>query len=96
MLHIHSPCFVSLWFKEQDTDILYSTKNNFVSLCTITRKIQATCPVSILGNLTLVSGDIAPRHLTTYSVPSINAEKSNRPLSRRLLIKLIATNYYKN
>ena len=59
-------------------------------------KIQATCPISILGNLTQVSGDIAPRHLTTYSVPFINAEKSNRPLSRRLLIKLIATNYHKN
>ena len=66
-------------------------------LCALSpEKIQATCPISILGNLTLVSGDIAPRHLTTYSVPFINAEKSNRPLSRSLLIKLIATNYHKN
>ena len=50
-------------------------------------KIQATCPLSILGNLTLVSGDIIPGDLTSSSVPFIKAEKSNRSLSRRFLIK---------
>ena len=49
-------------------------------------KIQATCPLSILGNLTLVSVDITPGDLTSSSVPFIKAEKSNRSLSRRFLI----------
>ena len=49
-------------------------------------KIQATCPLSILGNLTLVSGDITAGDLTSSSVPFIKAEKSNRSLSRRFLI----------
>ena len=49
-------------------------------------KIQATCPLSILGNLTLVSGDITPGDLTSSSVPFIKDEKSNRSLSRRFLI----------
>ena len=49
-------------------------------------KIQPTCPLSILGNLTLVSGDITPGDLTSSSVPFIKAEKSNRSLSRRFLI----------
>ena len=56
-------------------------------LCAISPvKIQATCPLSILGNLTLVSGDITAGDLTSSSVPFIKAEKSNRSLSRRFLI----------
>ena len=51
MLHIHFPCFVSLWFKEQDTDTLYSTKNNFVSLCTITCKNSGDMSTQHFGQL---------------------------------------------
>ena len=67
MLHIHSTCFVSWWFKERDilTYTLYLTEINFVSLCTSPEKIRVTW-LGISGDLqpvTLVSKDTTFRRL---------------------------------
>ena len=80
--HVLSPCGL-----KKKILTLFIQQKITLFLCALSPvKIQATCPLSILGNLTLVSGDITPGHLTSSSVPFIKAEKSNRSLSRRFLI----------